>query len=558
MITPLILRQEVGALLIDAEGLAESPARPLEHGLTAQGTVLLSGHIPRHEIADALALAVIGELTAVVGILLAGALAGAAALHQPSAALGAAARHLHHQRHGKGTLRIAGAGQEGTEPALPLYQIAAAHRTQLLADGRLGADIIALLGVGQVLGKAVVIKLMQHLLPRQLALLHIIQPLLHIGGEFQVGNVREILLHPGGHRLAQIGDEQVLALLLHIAPVKDGGHRGCVGGGTADAVFLHGPDQRRLGIVGRRRGKVLAGHEILQRQRLALLQLRQGRLLLLLIIVIPALLIHGGIAGELQLAGGGPEAVTVGGDLHRHAVIDGVGHLAGQKAAPDQPVQPVLLLGQIAPDGLRRQLHVAGADGLVGVLRPGLRLILTGRGGYIAFAVAILNKVPGVTLGLVADAQRVGTHVGDQTHGALAGDVHALVQLLGDGHGTAGRHIQLAGCLLLHGGGGKRRRRRAVLVGTLYRFDGKGSTAQLIHDGLHICLCLRLVFLAVLPVIMGMKGGFFPVFQQGIQCPVLLRPEVGDLLIPVSHHAGGDTLDAAGGQSPADLLPHHR
>ena len=194
----------------------------------------------------------------------------------------------------------------------------------------------------------------------------------------------------------------------------------------------------------------------------------------------------------------------------------------------------------------------------MGVLCPGLRLILTGRGGYIAFAVAVLNEVPSVTLCLVADAQRVGTHVGNQTHGTLAGDIHTLIQLLGDGHGAAGRHVQLAGCLLLHSGGGKRRRRRAVLVGTLYRFDGKGSTAQLIHDGLHICLCLRLVFLAVLPVIMGMKGGFFSVFQQGIQCPVLLRPEVGDLLIPVSHHAGGDTLDAAGRQSPADLLPHHR
>ena len=295
-----------------------------------------------------------------------------------------------------------------------------------------------------MLGEAVVIELAQHLLPGQLALLHVVQTLLHVGGKFQIGDIGEILLHPRGDRLAQIGDIQALALFLHIAAVKNGGHRGCVGGGTTDAVFLHGPDQRRLGIVGGRRGEVLCGREVLQRQGLALLQIRQGGLLLLLVVVIPALLVHGGIAGEFQLAGGGPEQMCVGADIHGHAVIDGVGHLAGQKTAPDQAVQPVLLRRQVSPDGVRRQGHIAGSDGLVGVLGPGLGLVLSGRGRHITLAVALLNEAAGVGLRLVTDAQRVGTHVGDQTHGALAGDIHALVQLLGDGHGAAGRHVQLA------------------------------------------------------------------------------------------------------------------
>ena len=80
----------------------------------------------------------------------------------------------------------------------------------------------------------------------------------------------------------------------------------------------------------------------------------------------------------------------------------------------------------------------------MGVLGPGLGLVLAGRGRHITLAVALLNEAAGVGLRLVTDAQRVGTHVGDQTHGALAGDIYALVQLLGDGHGAAGRHVQLA------------------------------------------------------------------------------------------------------------------
>ena len=57
---------------------------------------------------------------------------------------------------------------------------------------------------------------------------------------------------------------------------------------------------------------------------------------------------------------------------------------------------------------------------------------------------------------------------------------------------------------------------------------------------------------------MGLKGHFSPVFQHCVQRPVLLRLEVGDLLIPVKHHAGSHALHPSGGQAPADLLPHHR
>ncbi|CAN3960242.1 phosphate ABC transporter ATP-binding protein PstB, partial [Dysosmobacter welbionis] len=252
-----------------------------------------------------------------VGILLTGLLAVAGALHQPPAALGAAARHLHHQRHGERALGVAGTGQEAAEPAGLYHQIPPALRADLLADlvGHLDAGAVqSLFGVLQVLLK-VPVELPQHVLPGGLSLLHGVQPLFHIGGEFQIRDVGEPLFHQGGHHTAQVGDAEVLALLHHVLPVQDGGHSGSVSGGAADALLLHGPDQRGVCIVGRGLGEVLLPVKVLQGQRFALPQGGQGGFLLLFLLVL-ALLIHGGVAGEFQAGGAGPEAVSRRLDLH--------------------------------------------------------------------------------------------------------------------------------------------------------------------------------------------------------------------------------------------------
>ena len=292
------------------------------------------------------------------------------------------------------------------------------------------------------------VELADQVLPLDLAGLHIVQLLLHTGGELYIHDVREPLAHQVVDHAAQRCQAQVLALLDDVLTVQNSGHGGRIGGGTADAVLLHGADKGGVGIAGRGLGEMLQGRKAHRRHLLALLQRRQGRVLLLLVVV-PALLIYGGIAGEFQVAGGAPQGMGTGGDLHGDAVIHGVGHLAGQEAAPDQSVEAVLLRRQVALHLLRRQRRVGGTDGLVGVLGPGLGLVLPGHVGAIGRAVAGLYQLAGLGLGLVGDTQRVGTHIGDQTHGALAGDVHALIQLLGNGHGPTGRHIQLAGGLLL-------------------------------------------------------------------------------------------------------------
>ena len=191
----------------------------------------------------------------------------------------------------------------------------------------------------------------------------------------------------------------------------------------------------------------------------------------------------------------------------------------------------------------------------MGVLGPGLGLVLLGALRAIGRAVAAFNEAAGRCLGLVGDTQGVGTHIGDQTHGALAADVHALIQLLGDGHGPAGSHVQLPGGLLLHGGGGEGRRRGAPLIRALHVGHGKGRVLELGADPVHLLLGGGLIFLAASAIIVGLEPGPLVILQQGVQGPVLLGHEIGDLLFPVRHQAHGHGLDPPGGQAPADLLP---
>ncbi len=61
-----------------------------------------------------------------------------------------------------------------------------------------------------------------------------------------------------------------------------------------------------------------------------------------------------------------------------HRIIYGICHLCGQKTAPDELVEPVLLLAQGGLNLLRVQLHMGGTDGLVGVLGPRLGFKLVG------------------------------------------------------------------------------------------------------------------------------------------------------------------------------------
>ena len=147
-------------------------------------------------------------LAAVVGVLLPVFLALSRPLHQPPAALGAAARHLHHQGHGEIALREAWAGQEAPKPSGFHHQIPPAFRAHFRGHFVRHLDAHALqvlLRLFQALVE-VPVKVPQNPLPGDAAPLHEVQLLLHMGGELEVGNVGEFVLHQLRHHPAQVGD----------------------------------------------------------------------------------------------------------------------------------------------------------------------------------------------------------------------------------------------------------------------------------------------------------------------------------------------------------------
>lgn len=94
------------------------------------------------------------------------------ALHQPSAALRAAARHLDHERHGEAAFGIAGAGEEGGLEAAGLDdELASAFGADLLRllVGHLEMDALELLFRLLEIGFKAAVKFTQNILPRDLA-----------------------------------------------------------------------------------------------------------------------------------------------------------------------------------------------------------------------------------------------------------------------------------------------------------------------------------------------------------------------------------------------------
>lgn len=78
------------------------------------------------------------------------------------------------------------------------------------------------------------------------------------------------------------------------------------------------------------------------------------------------------------------------------------------------------------------------------------------------------NKVPRRLDHVVVDADRVGTHVGDEADVALVAHIEAFIELLGQHHRLLGAEIELADAFLLHR---RRRKRRLRLTFTLAFFD---------------------------------------------------------------------------------------
>ena len=350
------------------------------------------------------------------------------------------------------------------------------------------------------------VEAVQHVAPVGLAALNLVEFGLHMVCKLHVHNVRKVLFHQPCHYLAQRRRAQVLALFYHIVVGGDGGYGRRVRRRAAYPFLLQRADERGLGVARGRLGELLVRAHLLKKYLLPLAQAWQGIFNLAALLVL-LLLVHRDVAGELELGVVCAESVFRACRLHRNAVIHRVCHLTGCEAPPDKPVEPVLLLRQILAQKLRREIYVGRAYRLVRVLRAALGFEAAGLSRAVICAIAGGNKTARGSQRLVGKAQGVGAHVGYKAHAALPGYLHALIKLLGNGHGAARCHAEAARGLLLQGGGYKGRRGCFLLLAALDGVYYKRRALCRLYYRVYLLLGVEFALLPVLAVIARGESG---------------------------------------------------
>ena len=480
-------------------------------------------------------------------------------LEQTAAAGRALAGHLDDDRHREAALRVAGTGKEAAKAAVFVHELAPAVRADLVRLLIRHLEVLALkldLSVVEVCVKVLII-LAQQVLPRDGSGLDLVEIGLHVGGEFQVDDIAEILLHHLGHDDAEIRRAQIAPLLDDIVAAEDGRDRRRIRRRTADALFLHRTDKRRLRVAGGWLGKLLLFRDVLELHGVALLERRQRTAHLARLLVL-RLFVHGGVARKLLLGVVGAEEIARAAGIHDDVIIHGIGHLAGGEAAPDEPVETVLLRCEVVAHTIRRERDIRRANGLMRVLRTGLGLIRARLAGMILRAVVLDDERLCRGERLVRQTLGVGTHIGDEADRAAVGNIHALIQLLRDRHGAPRRHAQTAGSLLLQGRGDERGRGAALLLAALDARDLKRLGGHGGNDLVGRGLVRDVHFLIIGRAVKARTERARAAVKQRVEQPVFLRLEGADLIFAVNHDACGHRLHAPGGQAGLDLAPEQR
>ena len=347
--------------------------------------------------------------------------------------------------------------------------------------------------------------------------------------------------------------------------ILQGRDDGCIGRGSADAVFLERLDEACLVVAWRWLGEVLFGTD---REEIDLFAFPEGWQQLF----VPAP--PGGVILALEIdahetgfrdgrAAGAKNALVTGCEIGRDGVDCGVCHLACDGAFPDELVELALLVAQGMGDLLRDVANRCRANRLVrflGVFRLGLEASGLLRMHLLApcFADVVANFVDR----LVRERHRVCPHVGDQADSTLA-DVHTLVELLGDTHGPLRREAEFARCLLLQGRGDERRRRIALALFLLDLLHGQfagGSLAQgfFCGSGAFLVGNRELGNFFSLELREFRREGLVLLPEICLDRPVFARLESLDLLLALDDHAQGRALHAPGRQASPDFFPQKR
>ena len=182
----------------------------------------------------------------------------------------------------------------------------------------------------------------ERLASRELALLDLVQRLLHprrVGGLEEVVEVRDQQLDD---RAAERGRDEAAVLLVDVPPLLDLAQDLGVGGGTADAVLLQELDERGLVEPRRRLRLLLLGRDLeqLEASRPGVSGGSFGESLSVSSSSSVGDAVGREVARELQRrARGAVDRPCPRRDLGRRRVVDRRAHLRGDEALPDQPVE---------------------------------------------------------------------------------------------------------------------------------------------------------------------------------------------------------------------------
>ena len=402
------------------------------------------------------------------------------------------------------------------------------------------------------LGLEVLPELGEQVLPVLAPVRHGVEFVFHPGGEI-VGDIAlEEPFQKGCEKSPGFLCEETVFLGPHIITVLQHLDRRGIGGRAADAELFQPLDQRRLAVARRRLGEVLAGLDPALGRAVALDQHRQHPAFVLFVarLLVERFIIDREKAGELDHLPGGAQFVLAGwiaqGD---GGPLDiGAGHLARDRALPDQFVQPpfvaaaVLVLAEIGRAD--RFVSFLGVLGLGFIVARLFRQVM-------AVLVALRDRHPRGRDRARIHLHTIGPHIGDRA---------LFVERLRHPHGMRGREAKLARGFHLQGRGGERRPGIApgrpgldLLDAELRGFDcglGPIGTASIAKAQL----------LQLLAIEADQPRGEFgaEVFEPRQHRPVFLRAEQFDLVLALADQAQRDRLDPARTLGPGQFAPQHR
>src|SRR2546429_1120439 len=389
--------------------------------------------------------------------------------------VGRLVRHLvASQRPREPALGVARARDERPEAPALHHEAAVARRALLLGQLRQVVHLVdQLLDVDrfECLGERPP-EVAQHLLPRQVAFLDLVELVFHLSREAHVEHVGERALHHLPHRLPQRRRREPAVLGGGVPAHLESGDDARIRRRAADPQALELLHQARLAEARRRLGEMLVGRDLLDRDDVAPRERWNRRQVLdrLRFLGLVGLVIQHVVAVEQHPRAGRPEHVAPEIEVHLGGLDHRRRHLRRHESQPDQLVQLELARVEMLLQIVGAPRHVAGPDRLVRVLHPRVALpplVHHGGVGQVAFAVLLADVIARLGDGRIGHAYRVGAHVGDEAHGALLPDLDPLVQLLGEPHRDRGREAQLLGGFLLQGAGAKRGWRGAGWASTL-------------------------------------------------------------------------------------------